>query len=145
MLNEVKEKTKLPKYVRLNMSELRLKDNTYYRDAGYWGVGYRHIDGKLVSWIPNAPWIHNVELIEITEKVWRKANKAYLLKLEHKDYSPIVFKLDSLPRLVNTDNYKNKKADNSSPRWIKNYLKSESITLAFIDHQKLFDQIIKTQ
>jgi len=106
-----------------------------------WHKGIISIHGLIMPVIDIIAFART-QNIEIEES---NANKTYLLKLEHKDYSPIVFKLDSLPRLVNTDNYKNKKADNSSPRWIKNYLKNESTILAFIDHQKLFDQMIKTQ
>lgn len=69
----------LPKYVSLNGTELRLKDNEYWRDAGLWGVGYKIVDGKLFScWIEEDAIIHNKELIPITEEEWRKGNGKYI-------------------------------------------------------------------
>ena len=79
------------------------------------------------------------------ETVKASFNKTYLLKLEHKNHSPIVFILDSLPRLVNIDNFKKEETNNNSPKWIKNYLKNDSTSLAFIDHKEMFKQMIKEQ
>lgn len=72
----------LPKFVRLNKSALRLVGNEYYRDGGMWSVGYKIIDGVLLSWYPNRgmKWLHRVPLIEITEKEWRDNNGEYAPK-----------------------------------------------------------------
>lgn len=67
----------LPKFVRLNNTELRLVGNTYYRDAGEWSVEYRVIDDVLISWFTAKPWLHRRPLIEITEDEWRQANGRY--------------------------------------------------------------------
>lgn len=73
-------KNDLPKFVMLGSSELRLKGNEYYRDAGMWGVGFRIKGGKLLSshWRQGHDWLHNVELIPITEEQWKKGNEGYL-------------------------------------------------------------------
>ena len=71
--------------------------------------------------------------------------KTYLLKLEHKEFNPIVLKLDALPRLIDTESYIETKANNNSPEWIKSYLSDESKTLVYLDHKKLFHKIINTQ
>lgn len=83
-----------------------------------------------------------------TQKVNIQENdtkKSYLLKLEHNNYSPIVFKLDALPQLINIDDYIKSRAEKNAPDWIKHYIKNNSTIFAFIDHQKLFDQMINTQ
>jgi hypothetical protein len=70
----------LPKFVSLDGCEMRLKDSQYWRDAGNWGVDYKIIDGKLLSWHWRLghDWLHRVELIPITEEEWRKGNKGYV-------------------------------------------------------------------
>ena len=74
--------TELPKYVKLGGSELRLRisQKDYWRDAGYWGVKYKIKDGKLLSshWGQGHQWLHDVELIPITEEEWRKGNAGYI-------------------------------------------------------------------
>ena len=106
-----------------------------------WHEGIVSIHGLIIPVIDILAFARtqNIEIEKSTAK------KTYLLKLEHKDYSPIVFRLDSLPRLVNTDSYQKTEAKNDSPEWIKSYLNDESTTLALIDHQKLFQQIINKQ
>ncbi len=76
---------KLPKFVKLNHVALRLRGKKYYRDGGQWGVGYKVIDGELISWVGRVrfnttPWLHEVPLIEITEEEWRKDNGQYAPK-----------------------------------------------------------------
>lgn len=74
---------KLPKFVKLNNTALRLTGNEYYRDGGEWSVGYNVIDDKLVSWDhgnwyrDELPHLHNQPLIEITEAEWREDNGQY--------------------------------------------------------------------
>jgi len=71
---------KPPKYVKLNISALRLRGDVYYRDAGQWEVGYKFIDGELVSWYPNMghPELHRQPLIKITEEEYKNDNKGYI-------------------------------------------------------------------
>jgi hypothetical protein len=70
----------LPKYVSLKGVAMRLtpQENQYYRHAGEWGVYYKVVDGKVFSKCPYLPWIHNVELIPITEEQWKIDNQGYL-------------------------------------------------------------------
>lgn len=72
------ESIKLPKFVRLDNSELRLVGNEYYRDAGKWSVGYKVVDNKLYSVLKGMPSVDNKLLVEITEKEWRKGNGVYV-------------------------------------------------------------------
>lgn len=67
---------KLPQYVKLNNTALRLKNDRYYRDSGNWSVTYKIIDGELLSWFWGfgMPWLHRVPLIEITEEEWKEDN-----------------------------------------------------------------------
>lgn len=71
--------------------------------------------------------------------------KNYLLKLEHADHKPIVFKLDSIPQLVNMKQLEKLDTANDTPEWVKNYLQNDTIKLALVDHNKLFDQLISEQ
>lgn len=71
---------KLPKYVRMGHTAMRLSGDRYYRDAGDWGVGFRVVGGVLVSWVNGSTdgGIHNNPLIEITEEEWREDNQGYI-------------------------------------------------------------------
>ncbi len=73
-----KEKIKLPKYVKLRHSALRLKDDKYYRDAGSWSVSYKVVDNKLFSVHKYDNDVNNVELIECTKEEWKKDNWGYI-------------------------------------------------------------------
>ena len=70
---------KLPKFVKLNNTALRLKGESYFRDGGEWSIGYRIIDGVLLIWGcgKTMPWLHKKPLVEITEDEWRKDNGHY--------------------------------------------------------------------
>ncbi len=106
-----------------------------------WYLGIVSIHGVIMPVIDILGFVKS-QNIPVEES---KTNKKYLLKLEHDDYSPIVFRLDSIPQLVNTNNCKNIEIDDKSPKWIKNYLDNGSEKLAILDHQKLFDQLITKQ
>jgi hypothetical protein len=69
----------LPKFVKLNNTALRLVGKKYYRDGGEWSVGYKIIDGVLLSWAwgMTMPWLHKQPLIGITEDEWRIDNRQY--------------------------------------------------------------------
>jgi hypothetical protein len=75
------KKTNLPKFVSFG-GGMRLIENEYYRDGGHWSVGYKFIDGKLVTWCwgQGMPWLHRKPLIEITEEEWRIGNGVYAPK-----------------------------------------------------------------
>ena len=70
---------KLPKFVKLNNTALRLVGEKYYRDGGEWSVGYKIIGGVLLSWAlgMSMSWLHKQPLIEITEDEWRIDNGQY--------------------------------------------------------------------
>jgi hypothetical protein len=71
----------LPKYIIVAGVEMRYdsEEDCYYRDAGNWSLGYKITkDGKLVSDEPFVPWLNEQEMIEISEKDWREANKGYI-------------------------------------------------------------------
>ena len=106
-----------------------------------WHLGIISVHGHIIPVIDILGFVSTQNIV--TEE--NKSTKTYLLKLEHKDYSPIVFKLDALPRLVNTDEFEKTEISKNSPEWVEHYLKKESTTLALIDHKKLFDQLIKKQ
>lgn len=70
---------KLPRFVKMKNTALRLIGEKYYRDGGDWSVGYKIIDGVLLSWAEDMgmPWLHKQPLIEITEAEWRIDNAQY--------------------------------------------------------------------
>ena len=71
--------------------------------------------------------------------------KKYLLKLEHKHHSPIVFIVDKLPEVINIKNLKKIKKTKNTPAWLTGYLKQGSTKIAQINHNELLHQIITTQ
>lgn len=77
---------KLPRYVTLDGTALRLKGEDwfggrqncmYYKDAGHWSVEFEERDGKLFS-KSSMKHLNNVELIQSDWVTYRKANKGYL-------------------------------------------------------------------
>lgn len=84
----------IPKFVKMvsnvneRGSELRYveEDGTYFRDAGIWEVGFKFVDGVLLSSIDGIygeEFIHmeNNLLIEISEEEWREGNDGYVSHL----------------------------------------------------------------
>ena len=77
-----KVKMRVPKYVSLDGTEMRLKDfgnghPTYYRDAGCWEVGFKiNKDGRLFA-TSFFEHLNGIELIPISRQKWVKANKDY--------------------------------------------------------------------
>lgn len=106
-----------------------------------WNKGIVSIHGLIIPVIDILKFTRNQGLPFTNTST----KKRYLLKLEHKNHSPIVFILDSLPRLINTDDFEKINTNKESPKWIKNILKKESVSLAVIEHKELFDQIVNTQ
>lgn len=80
----IEEKHLPPLYVKMvkgnNSIALRLRGKTYWRDAGEWGVTFKKIDDKWLSWHwgYGMPWLHRQKLIEITKKEWRDDNGCYV-------------------------------------------------------------------
>jgi chemotaxis signal transduction protein len=72
-------------------------------------------------------------------------DKSYLLKLEHEEHPPIVFKVDKLPEMINIKNFKTTKKNKNTPDWIQHYLTQGSTKIAHVNHKGLFEQIIQSQ
>jgi len=68
---------KLPEFVKLNNTALRLTGDVYYRDGGKWSISYKIIDGVLLSWKSTMLHLHRKPLIEITKEEWKKDNGEY--------------------------------------------------------------------
>ena len=77
---KVSTTTKLPQYVSLDGTALRLRGNEYFRDGGNWSVQYRLIGGVLHSWSDRKlhPQLHRRPLVEISEAMWRTDNGQYV-------------------------------------------------------------------
>ena len=69
----------VPKYVALNGIALRLNGDSYFHHAGAWGVGYKFIDGNLMTHSTEHKHIHEKPLVEITEEEWRINNSGVLI------------------------------------------------------------------
>lgn len=70
---------KLPKFVSLNKTALRLIGDSYYRDGGRWSVDYR-FDNDVLKSVSIEKSVNDVPLVEITEEEWRKDNGQYAPK-----------------------------------------------------------------
>jgi prophage antirepressor-like protein len=66
----------LPKFVKIENTALRLKKDKYYRDAGCWSVGYKIVNGLLLSQSAHEN-LDNKQLIPITKEDWQKENEGY--------------------------------------------------------------------
>ena len=67
---------KCPKYVKMNEVTLRWDRNSYWRDAGKWGVGAVEREGKFYS-VSDMKNLNDVELIEISLEEYSKDNGHY--------------------------------------------------------------------
>ena len=68
---------KLPEFVKLNNTALRLTGDVYYRDGGKRSISYKIIDGVLLSWKSTILHLQRKPLIEITKEEWKKENGEY--------------------------------------------------------------------
>ncbi len=75
-----------PKFIFLlrkdgtNGTSLRLVYNSeYYRDGGQWSVGFKEVDGSLVT-VSDMPQLNGLQIKECTEEEWRKDNGEYAPK-----------------------------------------------------------------
>jgi hypothetical protein len=75
--NEIR---KPPRYIKVKGVEMRYDNDVdeYYRHAGCWYLKYKYIDNKLVADCDYMPWLHEMELKEITVNEWREGNRGYL-------------------------------------------------------------------
>jgi hypothetical protein len=86
-------KIELPRFVKMGETCLRRRGNEYYRDGGLWGVGYKIIEGNLVSWctIPGLRFLHKQPLFPVSKEEWETSNGIYVpLDYEGKDDEPFV-------------------------------------------------------
>lgn len=67
-----------PMHVKLGDTTMVLRGRMYWRPAGAWGVGWKWVDGVLLSHYPQMPWLHDVPLEEITQEEFMLENEAYL-------------------------------------------------------------------
>lgn len=77
--------SKLPKYVKLGHSALRLLSDEvygshYYRDAGMWHIGFVVKDNKLFAKSLYSEMNHaeGLELVPISKKEWKEDNLGYV-------------------------------------------------------------------
>jgi chemotaxis signal transduction protein len=82
---------------------------------------------------------------QVTKKEKEGNEQSSLLMIEHKDHTPIVFEIESLPELVNFKKFKIKKSPKKIPTWQEKYLSDGNQTIIQIDHKELLNQIIKAQ
>ena len=106
-----------------------------------WHTGIVSIRGVIMPVID----LHTFVQSQVNKPEDSYEGDGYLLKIEHKEHTPVVFKIDKLPELINISNKKKTKVPKSYPGWIKNYLKQGSTKIAEVDHKELLNQIINTQ
>ncbi|MEE9326573.1 MAG: chemotaxis protein CheW [Cocleimonas sp.] len=82
---------------------------------------------------------------QIVNKGKESNKQPSLLRIDHKDHTPIVFEIDSLPELINFKEFKVKKSPKTMPVWQQKYLSDGNQTIVQIDHKELLNQIIKAQ
>ncbi len=73
----------VPQFVKVgNCGEMEYDRNNdrFYRAAGNWYIKFKCVNDKLVADRPDME-LHEKELIEITEKEWRKGNVQYAFSI----------------------------------------------------------------
>jgi len=106
-----------------------------------WHSGIISIRGIIMPVID----IHAFVLQETNKKEKSHEGKSYLLKLEHANHPPIVFKVDKLPELINVKDAKKTKVTKNSPSWMHHCLKQGSAKIHQINHTELLNKIITAQ
>jgi hypothetical protein len=67
----------LPKYVTLLSTTLKLKNGSYWRDAGEWGVDAIWKEGKLLA-VSEHKHLDGQEMKPTTKQIYLKDNEGYV-------------------------------------------------------------------
>jgi len=68
------------------------------------------------------------------------SSKSNFIMLEHKDYSPIIFKVDNLPTTINLDHFTQEKCPENTPLWVENHLSNGESSIFEANHKHLLQQ-----
>lgn len=118
-----------------------------------WFMGIVSIRGVIMPVINISEFVNtqtkskkteNNKLTENQERISQEESnqeEKYLLKLEHNTHSPIVIKIDKLPKQLNISNNNKRKAAKTKPSWMLHTIESGSLSIIEIDHNRLLNQI----
>ena len=110
-----------------------------------WYMGLVSIRGVIMPVIDMNTFVNSQTKTakKANKKVSDTHNEIYFLKLEHNAHSPIVIKIDRLPKQINISHMKKSKAAKTKPSWMIHTMKNGTTSITEVDHQELLNQIKK--
>ena len=106
-----------------------------------WYMGLVSIRGVIMPVIDMNDFVNSQTMTKANKKVSDTHNDSYFLKLEHNDHSPIVIKIDGLPKQISISTMKKRKAAKTKPAWMIHTMKHETSSITEVDHQELLNKI----
>jgi len=99
-----------------------------------WCSGIVNVRGNII------PVVNMHTLLKTEESISTKNSK--LLLFQHDSLSPIIFQIDSLPSMINFDEYTSKKLATDAAHWMTGSFQHESNIIYQTDHINLLKNII---
>lgn len=106
-----------------------------------WYKGLVSIRGVIMPVIDMNDFVNSQTMTKANKKVSDTHNDSYFLKLEHNAHSPIVIKIDGLPKQISISTMKKRKAAKTKPAWMIHTMKHEASSITEVDHQELLNKI----
>ena len=106
-----------------------------------WYMGLVSIRGVIMPVIDMNDFVNSQTMTKANKKVSDTHNDSYFLKLEHNAHSPIVIKIDGLPKQISISTMKKRKAAKTKPAWMIHTMKHETSSITEVDHQELLNKI----
>lgn len=101
-----------------------------------WCSGIANVRGMIVP-------VVNMHIFLGIEKADPK-NKSKLLWLQLENNAPIIFQIDKLPSIIDYNGYTINPASENSADWVTNTLTKGSEEISIVDHNQLFNKLIKS-
>lgn len=108
-----------------------------------WHQGIVSVRGSVVPVIDMQQYV--LSKTDVNMNNLDKPQKAYYLMLEYDGFSPIIFKIDALPKLVNIKPYKKIRTSKKIPKWMVQNHKNKKSTLMQVNHRMLLNELINDQ
>jgi len=99
-----------------------------------WCSGIVNVRGNII------PVVNMHKLLNTEENISTKNSK--LLLFQHDSLSPIIFQIDSLPSMINIDEYESKKLTKNAAHWMTGLFQHESNIIYQTNHINLLKNII---
>ncbi len=123
-----------------NLGNLKINQVPFMPD---WHQGIVSVRGNVVPVIDIHQYI--TAKTDINTNNVERPKKTYHMMLEHNGFSPIIFTIDELPKLVNFKPYKKIRTSKKIPKWMVQNHKNNESTIMQVNHRKLLNDLINDQ